>query len=117
MSHRRAIRVIAVAALLDVLGAVAFSIIEHVSLGIALYWAVATATTVGYGDVTPHTSAGRVISVGMMLTVIPLFAAAFSLVTSELGAVHVRRESERIRRHLHHITSFHPDIPDYEEEK
>lgn len=117
MNHRRAIRVIAVAVTLDILSGVTFSISEHVSVAIGEFWAISTATTVGYGDVTAHTLAGHVVSVLAMITTIPLFAAAFSLVTSELGAVHVRRESERIRRHLHHITSFHPDIPDYEEEK
>jgi voltage-gated potassium channel len=38
------------------------------SVGDALWWAIVTATTVGYGDVSPVTSEGRVIAVMLMLT-------------------------------------------------
>lgn len=33
----------------------------------ALWWAMATATTVGYGDVVPVTPAGRAVAVGLMI--------------------------------------------------
>ena len=39
-----------------------------------LWWAFTTAATVGYGDVTPHTDAGRVIAMGVMSTGIGLIA-------------------------------------------
>jgi voltage-gated potassium channel len=48
------------------------------SYGDALWWAVVTATTVGYGDVSPVTAEGRVIAVVLMLTgigVIGVFTA------------------------------------------
>jgi len=50
-------------------GGLAFAATQRVSLGTGLYWSVTTATTVGYGDVTPHDSAGRIIAVAEMLTV------------------------------------------------
>jgi Ion channel len=59
-------------------GAVAFSVTQHVGLLTALYWSVATASTVGYGDVTAHGGTGKVISIAVMLTTIPLLANAFS---------------------------------------
>ncbi|WMV68595.1 ion transporter [Escherichia albertii] len=31
------------------------------SLGTSVYWAIVTVTTVGYGDITPHTDAGRIV--------------------------------------------------------
>lgn len=41
--------------------------------GTALWWALSTVTTVGYGDVVPTTAAGRVVGVAVMLVGIGLF--------------------------------------------
>jgi voltage-gated potassium channel len=72
-------------------GAALFSLTQHISLGEALYWAVTTATTVGYGDVTPHNTAGRIIASCVMLTTIPLVGAVFALVAGASVAGHIRR--------------------------
>ncbi len=48
----------------------------------AIWWALATATTVGYGDVVPVTTLGRVIGIVMML----LGIALLSVVISGIGA-------------------------------
>lgn len=56
-----------------------------------LYWAITTASTVGYGDVTPHNPAGRLVAVVVMLTAIPMLAAAFALVTGSAAAAGLRR--------------------------
>jgi voltage-gated potassium channel len=58
------------AAMVIVGGGVLFAVVEGVSIGTGLYWAVTTATTVGYGDVTPKDGAGRIIAVAEMLTAI-----------------------------------------------
>ena len=42
------------------------------TIGDALWWAIATITTVGYGDYTPVTLVGRLIAVGLMLCGIAL---------------------------------------------
>lgn len=72
-------------------GAVLFCLTQDVAFGTALYWAVTTATTVGYGDVSPHNGAGRVIAVGLMLTAIPLFGAVFAVLAGMAALVQVRR--------------------------
>jgi voltage-gated potassium channel len=68
-----------------------FAATEHVSFGTGLYWAVVTASTVGYGDVTPHNTAGRIVSVAVILTAIPLLAAVFALAAGLAALVQIRR--------------------------
>ena len=111
----RALATISIAALLDLAAGVVFALVEHVTIWVGLYWAAATATTVGYGDVTPRTTTGHVVAVLVMLTVIPLFAAAFSLVTSGLTAIHVHDEGQRVRDRIEHVIKHHPGIPDFME--
>ncbi len=40
----------------------------------ALWWSFATATTTGYGDITPVTDAGKILSILMMLVGLALFS-------------------------------------------
>jgi voltage-gated potassium channel len=56
-----------------------------------IYWAITTATTVGYGDVTPHTAASRVIASLVMLTTIPMLATVFALATAGTAIAGIRR--------------------------
>jgi voltage-gated potassium channel len=55
------------------------------SLGDAIWWAMATVTTVGYGDTYPVTTAGRGIGVLLMMTGITLFG----FITASLAAFFV----------------------------
>jgi voltage-gated potassium channel len=86
-----AVALVALATLSTLLGAGLFALTQNVSFGTGLYWAITTATTVGYGDVTPHNTAGRVIAVGVMLTAIPLFGAIFALLAAVATAARLRR--------------------------
>jgi voltage-gated potassium channel len=61
---------------------VLYHFFEDESYGDALWWAVVTASTVGYGDISPETVQGRfmaalLISV-MVLIVVPLITAHFA---------------------------------------
>jgi voltage-gated potassium channel len=63
----QAIRYTIVALVLAVLGGGSlFAGLEHIKVGTGIYWAVTTVTTVGYGDVTPTTAAGRVLAMIVM---------------------------------------------------
>jgi voltage-gated potassium channel len=72
-------------------GAGLFALTQNLPFTTGLYWAITTATTVGYGDVTPHNGAGRVIASAVMLTTIPLLAGVFALVTGGAAAAGIRR--------------------------
>lgn len=50
-----------------VLGGVVISLVEDMKLGDAIYFAFITGLSIGYGDITPATAWGRVVSVAIGL--------------------------------------------------
>lgn len=56
------------------------------SIPMAMYWAIVTMTTVGYGDITPYTDIGRFIASAMMLLGWGILAVPTGIVTSEMTA-------------------------------
>jgi voltage-gated potassium channel len=91
VKRNRIVSLLTLAAVCLVGGGIAFAAVEHRSVGTGLYWAVTTATTVGYGDVVPTNSAGRVVAVFVMLTTIPIFGAVFALFAGVTVLSHLRR--------------------------
>lgn len=68
----------------------AFASIFH-----ALWWAVVTLTTVGYGDVYPVTAGGRAFTFGVLLVGLGVVAAPTAMVASAL--TQAREEENRTR--------------------
>jgi voltage-gated potassium channel len=64
----------------------------YTSIPVAMYWATVTMTTVGYGDITPHTNLGKAIASFMMLLGWGILAVPTGIVTAELSA---RRDDRR----------------------
>jgi len=89
--ERQTLRLTLLAAVATLLGATFFSWTQGVSWFTGLYWSVVTVTTVGYGDVTPHNTVGRIIAMATMLTALPLLAGAFGGWASALITLHLRR--------------------------
>lgn len=111
MRNRLALWTIAAATILDTAVAIVFSHVEHHDLLDGLYWAVTTATTVGYGDITPHTGAGKLLAIFVMLTIVPLISATFSLFTSALTSNHVKDHvTESEKRIKAHVTEHHDQL-------
>jgi voltage-gated potassium channel len=65
-----------------VVSGVVYSIVEDRSAYDSVWWAVVTASTVGYGDIAPDTWPGRLVAAllisTMVLLVIPLITAHFA---------------------------------------
>lgn len=59
------------------------------SIPAGIYWAIVTLTTVGYGDLTPHTDVGRFLAALMMLLGWGIIAVPTGIVTSEMTARHI----------------------------
>ncbi len=91
LSRSQSARLVALGLVFLFAGAAAFSVTQSIGYGTALYWAITTATTVGYGDITPANTAGRIVASGVMLTTIPLFASGFAVLAGAVASAHLRR--------------------------
>jgi voltage-gated potassium channel len=66
-------------------------------IGEGLWWAIQTVTTVGYGDVVPTSTAGRLVA-----TLVMLFGIAFlTVITASIASIFI----EQARRHTQGSTS------------
>lgn len=63
------------------------------SIPAAMWWAICTLTTVGYGDVTPVTTMGKILTSGLTIVGIAMVALPTSLFAS--GFAHVMSRNER----------------------
>ncbi|MDD1664066.1 MAG: potassium channel family protein [Methanomicrobiales archaeon] len=84
--------VLGLAFLAGVLGSMA---IEGLSPLDAVYFVIATLTTVGYGDITPKTAAGKVLAIFIIFAGIGTFAAAFASAIEILVGRSEARERQR----------------------
>ena len=79
------------------LGSVAISITEHVSLDQAFWWAITTASTVGYGDISRHTiSPQSLLGKLVILAMILIGVGVMGIVTSSLTAYLMRRNEGKV---------------------
>jgi voltage-gated potassium channel len=94
--------IVAVATMLAVLAAVLERLIDPAfdTLPQALWWAVTTVSTVGYGDYVPESGAGRIVAAGLMLTGLGLIPLITSVVVSILVSQRSREAREEELRQL-----------------
>ncbi|HEY6762491.1 MAG TPA: potassium channel family protein [Baekduia sp.] len=52
------------------------------TVGDGMWWSLQTLTTVGYGDVVPHTSWGRVVGAGVMVVGVTFLSVLTATITS-----------------------------------
>ncbi len=96
--------------LLIVVSGFLYRIFEEVSVGDAVWWAVVTASTVGYGDISPESWQARVVAAilisTMVLLVIPLITAHFAskLIVDTDAFAH--EEQEELKNNLRAVRAL-----------
>ena len=76
-------------------GGVAMRLLDHdeyPNVWVGMWWALQTVTTVGYGDVTPTHTSGRIVATFVMLEGIAFLTIIIAAITSTFVA---RAEAER----------------------
>jgi voltage-gated potassium channel len=93
------VRYAALLALVTVLGGgAAFAAVERdYSSWDGVWWSISTMTTVGYGDVTPKTTLGRVIGIVVMLVGIGFVAVLTAAIAQRFVAAEVREDLAEVQ--------------------
>ncbi len=65
----------------------------YTNIPVAVYWAITTLATVGFGDITPHTALGKFIASVMMLLGWGVLAVPTGIITLEMSAQ--QRDAQR----------------------
>jgi len=99
ISVRSAANVIVVVTLaVVVLGGVLMRLLdgdEYPNIWKGMWWAMQTVTTVGYGDVTPQNTSGRIVAAFIMLEGVAFLAIVIAAITS-IFVARERREREAL---------------------
>lgn len=73
----------------------------------AAYFTIVTVSTVGYGDITPHSTGGRLVAMSLILSGLGVFSFLTSILVSGFNEkMHVMRENRtysELKRHAHYV--------------
>ncbi len=93
-----------------VLSALLYSIVEKISLADSLWWAITTATTVGYGDISPHSTIGKIIASLLMLGGIGFIGLLTSTITGFFTSNSAHMEDSDLNLLLHKIDDLSDQV-------
>ena len=75
---------------------ITFAISEKVHLATAFWWGIVTTTTVGYGDISPHTTVGKIAAVVLMFIGISFIGMLTSAITTYFGSSNLDQSEHEI---------------------
>jgi voltage-gated potassium channel len=82
-------------------GGAAFAAVEpHQTTADGMYWAITTMTTVGYGDVSPATTGGKLLAAVVMLVGIGFVAILTGAVAQRFLAPELEEEAEAVEEEI-----------------
>jgi voltage-gated potassium channel len=110
LGRRGLLYIVAITTLIILVGGACISILEPGTVkggyGDGIWWAIVTATTVGYGDISPSTLWGRVIAVLLMLVGIGLVSTLAASITSYFVQQTANTEFKDLTARLDRIESM-----------
>jgi voltage-gated potassium channel len=74
---------------------------QFTSIPAAIYWAIVTVTTVGYGDITPITTLGQLLSSLLMISGYAIIAVPTGIVTGELVKSNLSGGKKNLKSNIH----------------
>lgn len=91
---------VAVMTIVVILGSLMYVIEGETNVGFSsiprsVYWAIVTLTTVGYGDISPHTNLGQALAALIMIIGYSIIAVPTGIITAELGLGAAQRRNAR----------------------
>lgn len=92
------------------ISATLYSLAENVPWGEALWWAIATTTTVGYGDISPHTTIGKLAAILLMFVGIGFIGMLTSAITSFFTTDTEKSENQQLLDRLEVVTKQNEEI-------
>lgn len=104
------IYVLLITIILIVLGSLFISSAEGMSFSDSIWWSFVTATTVGYGDISPKTSEGRVVAVFLMISGIGFIG----MLTGTISTYFIKNSQERKCLKVEIIDNIKQKLDDFE---
>jgi ABC-type Na+ efflux pump permease subunit len=68
----------------------------------AFYFTVITTATIGFGDLVPHTIAGKILTMGYAIFYVPLFLYTMNIIL-QARFDRIRIADERLEREMHDV--------------
>jgi voltage-gated potassium channel len=104
LGHTKILIFFATVLILDLILGTAMYVVEGAASGftsipVAMYWAIVTTTTVGYGDIAPASALGQVIASIAMLLGYSIIAVPTGIVTAEIVDAARRPQTSRTCPH------------------